>query len=367
MSAPLIDLRSDTVTRPTAAMKQAMCAAEVGDDMVGEDPTVNALEARCAELLGKEAAVFACSGTQSNQMAVRAHCDSGDELLIDVTGHIANYEAGGPAVLSGVTCRTVQGRFGILDVPDLEDKIRPENQHFSRTRLVCVENTTNLGGGRVYPLENLRRIYDWAHQNGLRVHMDGARFFNAVTATGCTPRDIAQWTDSVSLCFSKGLGCAMGSILVGDAPLIARARRARKLFGGALRQAGIVAAAALYALDHHVTRLQEDHTHAQRLATGISQIPYLTLDAAGVESNLVFFHVDPIIGTASQVSARLKERGILINPAGGPHRLRACTHLDVDAVAIEKTLAVLAELVSQPATLGGVSGVPVVDSTYARA
>lgn len=323
-----IDMRSDTATRPTAGMRRAMAEAEVGDDMSGEDPTVNRLEARMCALFAKEAAVFACSGTQSNQMGVWAHCQTGDELLIESTGHIANYEGGAPAVLSGVTCRTIVGRNGMLDVSDLEGKIRADNQHFCRTRLVCVENTTNVGGGRVYDPEVLDRIGEWAHANQLGVHMDGARLFNASVACGLPVKTLTRHIDTVSICFSKGLGCPMGSMLLGPASLIYRARRARKIFGGALRQTGIVAAAADYALDHHIARLQEDHDNARTFAAALRQIDGISIDPADPQTNLVFFHVDAELGTAAQLSTQLKNRGVLIN-ATGPQRLRACTHLDV--------------------------------------
>ena len=272
-----IDLRSDTMTRPTPEMRQAMAGAEVGDDMVGEDPTVNRLEARMAEMFGKEAAVFACSGTQSNQMAVRAHCRPGEELLIETGSHIAVYEAGAPAALSGVTVRTIPGEGGRLDVEQLDGTPRGGDQHFATSRLLCLENSTNVGGGRTYPLEQLQRVAEWARQNELAVHLDGARIFNACVARGYSPGQVGVCVDTVSICFSKGLGCPMGSVLVGDAETIARARQARKLFGGALRQAGIVAAAAEYALDHHIERLAVDHRHAQRLAAGIAQIPGLSV------------------------------------------------------------------------------------------
>jgi len=354
-----IDLRSDTVTKPTPGMREAMARAEVGDDMSGEDPTVNRLEALCCEILGKEAAVFACSGTQSNQMGIRAHCLPGDELLIDVTGHIANFEAGGPAVLSGVSCRTLQGTNGILDVTDLEGKIRADNQHLCRTQLICVENTTNTGGGRVYPIENLERIGTWARQHGLKVHMDGARLFNAVVASGRSPAEICAHVDTVSVCFSKGLGCPMGSILVGSKDEIYRARRARKQFGGALRQAGIVAAAALYALEHNVNRLQEDHENARAFAAAIEDIEGIHVQAP--ETNLVFFDIDRELGNASQLSAKLKEHGVRINPAG-PQRMRACTHLDVNRIDVLRAADILAECVrSGFAHLAGASTGP-----YAR-
>ena len=359
----IIDLRSDTVTKPTPGMRRAMAEAEVGDDMVGEDPTVNRLEALCCELFGKEAAVFACSGTQSNQMAVRAHCRSGDELLINETGHIANFEAGGPAALSGVTVRTILAPGGMLDVGDLEGRIRANNQHLCPTRLVCIENTTNLGGGRAYPLAQIERIGRWAHRHGLQVHIDGARLFNAVVSQGYSAADVARHVDTVSVCFSKGLGCPMGSILVGDAEAIARARRARKLFGGALRQAGIVAAAAIYALENHVDRLADDHANARLLAEAIAETPGLSVDLDAVETNLVFFEVDAEWGTAAELSARLLQQNVKIG-AVGPQRLRACTHLDVDRDDVLRAVEVLRD-----AILGDSAIAPdtaLAESAYAR-
>jgi threonine aldolase len=346
MTNPIIDLRSDTVTKPTPGMRRAMAEAEVGDDMSGEDPTVNRLEALMAELLGKEAAVYACSGTQSNQMGVRTHCQPGDELLIEGTGHIANFEQGAPAALSGVTCRLITGQSGILDLADVEGKIRPDNQHFCVTRLVCLENTTNVGGGRVYPQENIDRIGQWAHRHGLKVHMDGARLFNAVVASGKTAAEICRHVDTVSICFSKGLGCPMGSILIGTKTEIARARRVRKLFGGALRQAGVVAAAAIYAMEHHVKRLQIDHDNARAFAEEIRKIDGVTLEPADVQTNLVFFNIDPELGNAAQLSAKLKQRGVRIN-ATAPQRMRACTHLDVDREMVMRAAEAVAKAVAE--------------------
>jgi threonine aldolase len=279
-------------------------------------------------------------------MGVRTHCIPGDELLIESTGHIANFEAGAPAALSGVTCRLIPGEYGILNPDDLHGKIRADNQHFCRTRLVCLENTTNVGGGRVYPQATIDRIGQWAHENGLKVHMDGARLFNAVVASGVSAREMCKHIDTVSICFSKGLGCPMGSVLVGSQEEIARARRIRKLFGGALRQAGMVAAAAIYAMENHVERLREDHENAQLLADAIRQIDGLTLDPPDVQTNLVFFTVDKELGNAAQLSAKLKSRGLLIN-ATAPQRLRACTHLDVDRAGVEQAAHVLAECVEE--------------------
>ena len=340
----IIDLRSDTVTRPTPGMRAAIQAAEVGDDVFDEDPTVNRLQERVAGLLGKEAALFVPSGTMSNQICVKVHTQPGDELLCEASCHIYNFEAGGPAVLSGVTCRTVEGDYGILDVSQLEDKVRPVNEHLVRTRLVCLENTHNRGGGRVYPLEKIQAISGWARQNGLRMHLDGARLWNAVVATGIPAAEWAANFDSVSVCFSKGLGAPIGSALSGTRDFITRARRVRKLFGGGMRQAGVAAAAALYAVEHHVERLAEDHRNARVLARAIADTPGLRLDPPEVETNLVWFKVDPELGTAKDVAAALKQRGVRVHPAG-PQTLRACTHLDVSAAQVERAAEVIRQTI----------------------
>jgi threonine aldolase len=325
----VIDLRSDTVTRPTPGMRAAMAAAEVGDDVFGDDPTVNKLEERVADLLGKEAALYVPSGTMSNQIAVNIHTQPGDELLCDLNCHIYNYEAGGPAVLSGVTCYTLDGDFGILDLSQLEDKVRnPDDPHLVKTRLVCLENTHNRGGGRIYPLEKIEAIGQWAREQHLAMHLDGARLWNAIVATGIAAHTWARHFDTVSVCFSKGLGAPVGSALAGPKSLIARGRRFRKLLGGGMRQAGILAAACLYALDHHIDRLADDHRNAQVLAQAIADTPGLHLDPPDVETNLIWFNADPDLGTAREIAARLKQNGILVH-ASGPQKLRACTHLDV--------------------------------------
>jgi threonine aldolase len=335
MPQAFIDLRSDTVTRPTPGMMAAIQAAELGDDVFGDDPTVNRLQERVAALLGKEAALFVPSGTMSNQICVKAHTQPGDELLCETTCHIYNSEAGGPAALSGVTCRTLDGDHGILDLSQLEDKIREDDEHLVRTRLVALENTHNRGGGRVYPLDKIQAIAAWAHRHGLLMHLDGARLWNAVVATGIPARDWAQPFDSVSVCFSKGLGAPLGSALTGPRPFVQRARRIRKLFGGGMRQAGIAAAAALYALHHHVDRLADDHRNARVLAEAVTATPGLVLDPPEVETNLVWFQVDPQWTTAATVAATLRQHGILIHLAGR-QKLRACTHLDVSAAQAEK-------------------------------
>ncbi|MFO1005458.1 MAG: GntG family PLP-dependent aldolase [Planctomycetaceae bacterium] len=341
----VIELRSDTFTQPTPGMRQAIANAICGDDMLGEDPTVNELEARICQMLGKEAAVFACSGTQSNQMGVWAQCRTGDELLIEEGGHIANYEGGAPAVLGGVSCRKIRGTRGMLSAEVLQAAWRPINQHFTPTRLVCVENTANLGGGVAYPLKQLQEIREWATSHGLSVHMDGARFFNACIAGGYSPAEVAATCDTISICFSKGLGCPMGSILVGSKEVIFHARRARKIFGGALRQAGIVAAACVYALDNHLDRLKLDHDNAQFFAREISTIPGVIIDPAAIETNLVYFEIDPSVATADQVAQAMARHKAMIIPLG-PQRLRACTHLDVNRDALQRAADILREVMT---------------------
>lgn len=344
----MIELRSDTFTQPTDAMKAAMMAAPLGDDMVGEDPTVNRLESTMADLLGKEAAVFACSGTQSNQMAVWALCERGDELLIEETGHLANYECGTPAILSSVSVRRLPGDHGRLDLPHLEGQLRPIDDHFPPTTLLCLENSTNLGGGRTYSLQQLQRVSDWAHRHKLRVHLDGARLFNACAANGYSAAQVAQCVDTVSICFSKGLGCPMGSILVGPQDVIRKARRARKILGGSLRQSGIVAAAALHAIEHHLDQLAVDHAHAKRLAAGLAQIPHVRIDLDAVETNLVYFEISPEWGSAYDLERKAAEGGVLLYSAGGTHRLRACTHRDVNEEQIDAAIRVFQDCLSSP-------------------
>ncbi len=342
MSTLEIELRSDTFTKPTPAMRRAICDAEVGDDTVSEDPTVNRLEEFCCQLLEKPAAMFSCSGTQSNQTAIWAHCQPGDELLIEQQGHIAHYEVGAPAVLSGVTVRTIEGNQGMLQLSDLADSLRPEKQFFPTTRLLCLENTTNIGGGKAYPLEQLKSVTEWAKQNGLKTHLDGARLFNACVAKNYSAKQVAQCFDTVSICFSKGLGCPMGSILVGEEQTISKARRARRMLGGGLRQAGIVAAAALYALKNHRERLREDHDNAKRLAEIISEAPGLSVDLQEVETNILFFQLECEQLTAQSLESRLKKRGVKLYAIGGK-RLRAVTHLDVDREMIEKAGKIIVE------------------------
>ncbi|MBX9626267.1 MAG: low-specificity L-threonine aldolase [Gemmataceae bacterium] len=324
----MIDLRSDTVTKPTPGMLAAMMAAAVGDDVYGEDPAVNELERRVADHFGMEAGLFVPTGTMGNQVAVRGHCRPQDEVLLESTSHVYLWEAGAPAALSGVTLRQVDGRYGVLDVADLDDKLHPDDMHSVRSRLVCLENTHNRGGGTVYPLEKVAAISAWARANGLAMHLDGARIWNAVVASGVGPKEWTRHFDTVCVCFSKGLGAPVGSALVGPRDLIAHGRRVRKLFGGAMRQVGYLAAACLYAMDRHVDRLAEDHANAQVIADAVREVPGLTLVPPAVETNLVWFEVAPALGTAKDLAGRLREKGVLV-AALGRNVVRAVTHLDV--------------------------------------
>jgi threonine aldolase len=351
MSDPIVDLRSDTVTRPTPGMRAAMAAAEVGDDVMHEDPTVNRLEERVADLLGKEAALYVPSGTMSNQICVRVHTQPGDEMLCEEGCHIYFYEAGGPAVLSGVMCHTFRGDYGILDVGQLEGHVRPPNDHFVKTRLVTLENTHNRGGGRIFPVEKIRAFRTWTRKHGLALHLDGARLWNAMVATGIAGRTWAEQFDTVSVCFSKGLGAPVGSALVGPRDFVARARRIRKLFGGGMRQAGILAAAALYALDNHVDRLADDHRNARVLAQAIAETPGLRLDPPDVHTNIVWIEVDPELGTSHSVAAALKERGVLVS-AATPTRIRMVTHLDVTPALAERAADTFRRVVPKLTAVG---------------
>ncbi len=340
MTTSWIDLRSDTVTKPTPGMREAMAKAEVGDDIFGEDPTVNRLQERLAAMLGKEAALFMASGSMSNQVAIKTHTQPGDELICDANAHIVHYETGGPAALSGVMCRTVEGEFGIIDPMQVEGMNRPLSDHLPHTTLLCLENTHNRGGGRIYPLEKIEALCRWAQRHGLARHLDGARLFNAVVATGIAAPEWAKHFDTVSICFSKGLGAPVGSALAGPKDFIAKARRMRKLFGGGMRQVGILAAAALYALDHHIDRLAEDHAHAQRLAESLSQVPGLSLWPHDVHTNILFLRIDAELGAAAPFCQRLKERGVLALPTA-PRVFRLVTHLDVTSAQIEQAADVI--------------------------
>ncbi len=345
MSEPMIDLRSDTVTKPGTAMRRAMAEAEVGDDVYGEDPTVTLLERRTAELLGKEAALFVPSGTMANQIGVGVHTRPGDELLCDPTAHVYMWEGGGVARLWGVTPRTFVGTGvdGNWSAADLEGKIRVDDPHYVRTRLVSLEITQNRLGGLVPPHEVVAATAAWARTHKLALHLDGARLMNAVVASGLTAAEWSRHFDTVSLCYSKGLGAPAGSAIAGSAASIAAARRLRKLLGGGMRQAGVLAAAALYALDHHVDRLAEDHANAKLIADVVAKTDGLSLEAGRVDTNLIWIVVDPSLGTAADFVTRLKRAGVLVS-ALGPQVIRACTHLDVAQDQAERAAAAIKQV-----------------------
>ena len=353
-----IDLRSDTVTRPTAAMRAAMAAATVGDDVFGDDPTVNALQERIAALLGKEAALFMPSGTQSNLAALMAHCQRGDEYLVGQHAHTYKYEGGGAAVLGSIQPQPITHQpDGTLALADIAAAIKPDDAHFARTRLLALENTI---GGQVLPLAYQQAATALARQHGLATHLDGARLFNAAVAQAAgnpgganadplaQARTIASLYDSVSVCFSKGLGAPVGSALVGSRELIARAHRIRKMLGGGLRQAGVLAAAALHALDHHVARLADDHTHARALAQGLAGLPGVTV--VQPDTNIVFIDLAPGLDGAA-VLRLAAAQGVLLT---GLYRLRLVTHLDVAPAAVGRATSVLAAILGSAEIQRGV-------------
>jgi threonine aldolase len=339
----VIDLRSDTVTQPTPEMRRAMAEAEVGDAVIDVDPTIQRLEELTAELLGMPAAVYMPSGSMTNQIAIRVHCDRGCEFLCEANAHIYHYEQGAFAQLSGLVAHTIATHDGVMRREHLEGNIRPENEHMVRTRLLCVENTHNRWGGRIQPQEVVEEICQWAAENGLKRHLDGARLWNAAAATGISERELVAPFDSVSVCFSKGLGAPVGSALAGPEDFIREARRARKLFGGAVRQGGIIAAGALYALQHHRERLTEDHQNAQLLADACASCPSLSIRGGRVDTNIVICEVDPNWGTAFEMVSLLDEQGVKCLPIG-PQAVRFVTHLDVDRKKIEQACDIVRSL-----------------------
>jgi threonine aldolase len=333
-----VNLYSDTQTRPTEGMRAAIAAAEVGDEQRGQDPTTLRLQERVAELLGQEAAVFLPSGTMCNQIAIRLHIrPGGDEMILDRTAHPVNHEAGGPAQHAGAMIRTLQGDGGIYSTEQLEAAIRPPSRYFPRSRLVSVEQTSNLGGGRVWPLAQVQAVLDVARRHGLRAHLDGARLMNAVIASGVPAHEYAGGFDTAWIDFTKGLGAPVGAVLAGSQQLIDEAWRFKQMMGGAFRQSGIVAAGCLYALDHHVERLAEDHENARVLAEGLAELPGVTLDPERVETNIVIFEVGDAPGLVQRLADRVELQVV------DPRHVRAVTHLDVGRVDIERALAALAD------------------------
>jgi threonine aldolase len=340
----MIDLRSDTVTRPTPAMRRAMAEAEVGDDVYGEDPTVNRLEQRAAEIAGKEAAVFVATGTMGNTIGIKVHTRHGQEVICESRCHIFNYELAMLSWFSGCVARPVPAERGILQWEQIRREIRPLGPHWAPTGAISIENTANMAGGTVYPLEVIDQICDGAHEMGLKVHLDGARVFNAAESTGAPVRDIAAKTDTIMFCLSKALGAPVGSMLAGTRETIAQARLYRKRLGGGMRQAGVLAAAGLVALEQTPAKLADDHLNAKFLAAGLREIAGIKVNLETVQSNIVIFDVSGTGLAPGEISARLKERGVLINGIS-PQQMRAVTHYDVDRAACESALRVLAEVI----------------------
>lgn len=342
----MIDLRSDTVTVPSDAMRRAMATAPVNDDVIDKDPSVDRLQKHVAELLGKEAALFMPSGTMTNQVAVRLHCKPGDQLICESGCHIYKYEQGGFAQLSGVVAHRVAGENSILKLEQLTGLISPDDQHAVRTRLVCLENTHNRGGGAILPYEGLEQICHWARENRLATHLDGARLFNAVIGSGIPADQWAKHFDTISVCFSKGLGAPVGSALVGSQEMIYEMGRHRKLFGGGMRQSGIIGAGALYALENNIERLSDDHAAARAIADAVEDSPNLVLEPATIDTNIVIFRVDADSVSAQDFCNQLVELGVRMLPFSKEH-VRAVTHLDVSIEQCKTAGQVIKQLAEQ--------------------
>jgi threonine aldolase len=335
----MIDLYSDTMTKPTPAMRKCMAEAEVGDEQKGEDPTVNRLQDMVAELLGKEAAVYLPSGTMCNEISLAAWARTGDEMIIHRDSHPVHFEVGGPAYLARIMVYPLDGSRGMFTAEQVEEAIRPDSPHYPCSRIVEIENTHNMGGGSIWPLAQVQTVCAMAHRYGLVTHLDGARLLNAVVATGISAKAYAAPFDSAWIDLSKGLGCPVGAVLAGSREFIKSARRLKHLFGGAMRQAGIIAAAGVYALEHHVARLAEDHEHARRLAQALAELPGVHLNPADVETNIVIFDVGATSRPAKEIGEHLEKEGVRVSVVGRT-KLRAVTHLDVSRQDIERAIEV---------------------------
>jgi threonine aldolase len=342
-----IDLRSDTVTKPSKAMRQAIAEAEVGDDVFEDDPTVKKLEEMVAELLGKEKALFVASGTMANEVAIKSLTKPGDEVILEEDSHIYNYEVGAPSVLCGVQLNPLKGERGVLTIQQILDHIRPEDIHVPPTTLICLENTHNRAGGTIYPLEKIKKIRGATKSFGIKMHLDGARLWNATIATGIPLDEYAKHFDSVSVCLSKGLGAPIGSVISGSSDFIRIARRNRKMFGGGMRQVGIIAAAGIYAIENNFNRLIEDHRNAKALALGLSKILKISVDLESVQTNIVVIEIKEIGMEVGEVLGKLKKRGVLAVPFG-KNKIRCVTHLDVNRDDIYRALEVFKEVFENP-------------------
>ncbi len=342
-----IDLRSDTVTLPTAEMREAMAAAELGDDVFREDPTVNRLQERAAEMLGQEAGLLVTSGTQGNLVSLLAQSHPGDEVILEADSHVYNNEVAGLSRVAGLIPRPLPGHHGAFTGKQVEAALRPPNLHFPRTRLLCLENTHNTAGGTVLSPQRQHEITDVAHDHGLRVHMDGARIFNAAVALGVPAAALMKGVDSLTFCLSKGLSCPVGSVVVGSRPFIEEARRARKLLGGGMRQAGIIAAAGLVALDTMIDRLADDHATARRFAKGVDGLPGLEVDLDSVQSNIVIFDIGGAGTTSTEFAAELHQRGLGVTTKGST-LVRCVTHHGIESEDVEGALRILEATLTSP-------------------
>lgn len=331
----IIDLRSDTVTKPSPGMRKAIAEAEVGDDVFGEDPTVNKLQQTVAEMLGKEKALFVPSGVMGNQLAIKSHTQPGDEIIVEQNSHIFHYETVAPAIISGVQIYTIPGCRGVITAEQIKPVIRSKAYYMPNTRLIALENTHNRAGGTIFPIEEIRRVRELALENNLKMHLDGARLWNACVETGISPDEYARYFDSISVCLSKGLGAPVGSVLCGDAGFIERAHRYRKILGGGMRQLGILAAAGLYALEHNISRLKEDHEKARHFAEEVGRIPGFEIDMETVQTNIVIIDIGKRSGSTDDILRVLKEKGVLLTE-GGYQKLRAVMHLDVSFEEVEQ-------------------------------
>lgn len=340
-----IDLRSDTVTKPSKAMREAMANAEVGDDVYGEDPTVNKLQKKCAEITGKEAALYVSSGCMANQLAVKSQTNPGDEIIVEAESHILNYETAAPAFISNVQVLPLQGVNGVYTADQIKKHIRPRAYYFPKTALICMENTHNRAGGTIFPIDEIKRIRDLAQSEGVRIHIDGARIFNANAETGIPVNKYAKYADTISFCFSKGLGAPVGSILCGDAETIAKAHKYRKIIGGGMRQAGVIAAGALYALENNIERLKEDHKNAKFFAQEISKLNDIEIDLSTVQTNILIFRLKRDENGVSKFKDDLKKKGVLISD-GSYGSLRVVFHLDVSKEQTKEAAAVFKSLLN---------------------
>jgi len=338
-----VDLYSDTVTLPTEAMRQAIASAAVGDDQRGEDPSVNELQERGQALFGVESAIFLPTATMANQIALKCSSTPGSEVVAEKSSHVLHFECGGPAIHSGLMARGIQGKDGTFDVGQLSEVVRSGSLHSPGTAVVWIENTHNMAGGTAWPIDKLASVGGFCHDRGLRLHIDGARLFNAVVASGCSATSICSHADTVTICFSKGLGCPAGALLLGPATTIDLARRYKHLFGGALRQAGVLAAACNFALDHHIERLNDDHVNAKRLARGISTVEGLEIDVDRVQTNIVYFTCSR--SDATEFQRRCLNRGVRFSLSEG--RLRGVTHLDIDTSDVDYAIEVVHGVVQE--------------------